>query len=79
VFKKFKLFRQFKKEVDKTALYNEAVTWTKAYFKKRGIPHWSSEYQNTFSIHVLKYCQAYLHAYAKRRYAETVTTSPKQR
>jgi hypothetical protein len=71
MFKKWKLYRQFKKEVDKDALYNEAVVWTKAYFKKQGIPRWSSEYQNTFGAHVFKYCQGYLNAYAKRRYTET--------
>ena len=70
MFKKFKLYRQFKKEVNKTALYNEAVEHTKASFKRRGVPSWTSEYQNTFQVHVLKYCQGYLSAYAKRRYAE---------
>lgn len=75
MFKKFKLMRQFKKEVNKDALYTEAVTWTKGYFKKRGIPSWTSEYQNTFAVHVLKYCQAYLHAYAKRRYQEEYGTN----
>jgi hypothetical protein len=70
MFKKFKLYRQFKKEVDKTALYNQAVEYTKASFKRRGVPNWSSEYQNTFQVHVLKYCQGYLSAYAKRRYSE---------
>jgi len=74
MFKKWKLYRQFKKEVDQEALYQEAVKWTKASFKRRGIPNWSSEYQNTFGAHVLKYCQAYLSAYAKRRYAETQKT-----
>jgi hypothetical protein len=70
MFKKFKLYRQFKKEVDKTNLYNEAVEYTKTSFKRRGIPSWSSEYQNTFQVHVFKYCQGYLNAYAKRRYSE---------
>jgi hypothetical protein len=70
MFKKFKLYRQFKKEVNKTLLYEEAVLWTKASFKRRGVPNWSSEYQNTFQVHVFKYCQNYLNAYAKRRYTE---------
>lgn len=70
MFKKWKLLRQFKKEVDKTALYNQAVTWTKAYFRKRGTPTWSSEYQNTFSAHVLRYTNSYLSSYAKRRFKE---------
>ena len=70
MFKKFKLMRQFKKEVNKDALYREAVEWTKAYFKRRGIPNWTSEYQSTFAVHTMKYCQNYLHAYAKRRYNE---------
>jgi hypothetical protein len=70
MFKKFKLMRQFKKEVERVALYNQAVGWTKAYFKKRGVPNWSSEYQNTFTAHVLRYTNAYLSSYAKRRYAE---------
>lgn len=70
MFKKFKLFRQFKKEVDRDVLYREAVNWTKTYFKRRGVPTWTSEYQNTFAAHVMKYSQAYLHAYAKRRYQE---------
>jgi|LakMenEpi03Aug12_release.lakeMendotaPanAssembly.Ray.scaffolds.fasta_scaffold2304510_1 hypothetical protein len=70
MFKKFRLYRQFKKEVDKTALYNQAVEWTKDYFKRRGVPNWSSEYQNTFTVHTLRYCNSYLNAYAKRRYAE---------
>ena len=73
MFKKFKLFRQFKKEVNKDALYREAVDWTKSHFKKRGVPSWTSEYQNTFAVHVVKYTQAYLHAYAKRRYQEELT------
>ena len=68
--KKYKLMREFKREVDKDALYREAVEWTKAYFKRRGIPNWTSEYQNTFAVHTMKYRQAYLHAYAKRRYQE---------
>jgi hypothetical protein len=72
MFKKMKLRRQFRKEIDQKALYNEAVTWTKAYFKKRGIPHWTSEYQNTFSLHVSKYCLSYIHAYVKRRMKETL-------
>ena len=70
MFKKWKLYRQFKKEVDKTALYNQAVEWTKDYFKRRGVPNWSSEYQNTFTAHTLRYVNSYLNAYAKRRYAE---------
>lgn len=70
MFKKFKLFRQFKKEVNKDALYREAVEWTKTHFKRRGVPTWTSEYQNTFAVHTMKYCQSYLHAYAKRRYSE---------
>lgn len=70
MFKKWRLYRQFKKEVDKTALYNEAVNWTKAYFQKRGVPNWTSEYQNTFTAHTLRYMNSYLSAYAKRRYAE---------
>jgi len=68
--KKWKLYRQFKKEVDKTALYNEAVLWTKDYFRKRGIPNWTSEYQNTFTAHTVRYMHSYLQSYAKRRYAE---------
>jgi hypothetical protein len=77
MFKKFKLYRQFKKEVDKTTLYNEAVLWTKDYFRKRGIPNWSSEYQNTFQVHVFKYCQSYLNAYAKSRYSEYTASKAK--
>jgi hypothetical protein len=72
MFRRWKLYRQFKKEVNRDALYNEAVAWTKAHFKKRGVPSWTSEYQNTFAAHVFKYCQGYLHAYAKRRYQETM-------
>jgi hypothetical protein len=81
MFKKFKLMRQFKKEVNKDLLYREAVAWTKAHFKKRGVPNWTSEYQNTFAAHTLKYCQAYLHAYAKRRYNEHLAeiTNPTSR
>lgn len=73
--KKWKLYRQFRKEVDKDILYKEAVLWTKAYFKRRGVPNWTSEYQNTFAVHTAKYCQAYLHAYAKRRYQEELSKS----
>jgi hypothetical protein len=70
MWERFKLYRQFRKEVDRDALAREAIAWTKAYFKKRGIPTWTSEYQNTFGVHVTKYMSAYIHAYAKRRLAE---------
>jgi hypothetical protein len=63
--KRFKLYLQFRKEVDRVALKKEAVAWTKAYFKKRRIPNWTAEYQNTFAIHVQKYMAAYIHTYAK--------------
>ena len=70
MFEKFKLRRKFRKEVDKDILYKEAVASTKAYFKRRGIPHWTSEYQNTFAIYTMRYCNVYLHAHVKKRLAE---------
>jgi hypothetical protein len=77
MFKKFKLLRQFKKEINQTLLYNEAVAWTKAYFKKRGTPAWTSEYQNTFAAHTVRYMHSYKSAYAKRRYAEYIASKSK--
>lgn len=66
-----KLYYKFRKEVDLDAVAIEAVAWTKASFKRRGVPVFSSEYQNTFAIHVGKYIAGYVHAYAKRRVAES--------
>lgn len=74
MFKKFKLRRQFRKEIDQASLHAEAVAWTKAYFKRRGIPVWSSEYQNTYAVHVFKYCLAYTNAYVNRRMKEAETS-----
>jgi hypothetical protein len=70
MWERFKLYRKFRKEVDREALAREAVAWTKDYFRKRRIPHWTSEYQNTFAVHVTKYIEAYIHAYDKRRLTE---------
>ena len=70
MWERFKLYLQFRKEVNRLALRVEAVAWTKSHFKKRGVPHWTSEYQNTFAVHVQKYMESYVHAYAKRRLAE---------
>lgn len=70
MWERFKLYRKFRKEVSRDDVALEAIAWTKAYFKKRGIPTWTSEYQNTFGIHVTKYIEAYIHAYAKRRLAD---------
>jgi hypothetical protein len=77
MFRRWKLYRQFRKEVDKTTLYNQAVVWTKDYFKKRGVPTWSSEYQNTFTAHTMRYMNSYLHTYAKRRVAEHLALTSK--
>ena len=70
MFKRFRENKKFRQEIDNDALYRQAVEWTKANFKKRGVPNWTSEYQNTFAVHTLKYCQAYKAAYVKRRRAE---------
>ena len=77
MFKKLKMMRQFKKEINQTLLYNEAVQWTKDYFKRRGVPNWTSEYQNTFAAHTLRYVHSYKSAYAKRRYAEYIASKSK--
>ncbi len=70
MFKRFRENKKFRQEIDNDLLYKQAVEWTKAHFKKRGVPSWTSEYQNTFAAHVLKYSQAYKAAYIKRRRAE---------
>jgi hypothetical protein len=70
MWERFKLYLKFRKEVDREALARQALAWTKDYFRKRRVPHWTSEYQNTFSVHVQRYTEAYIHAYAKRRLAE---------
>lgn len=71
MFARWKQYRQFRKEVNKDVLRAQAIAWTKAYFKRQGIPHWTHEYQYTFAAHVTRYMESYLHAYAKRRIRET--------
>lgn len=75
MFTRWKLYRKFRKEVDRKAVEREAVAWTKAYFKRRGIPNWTSEYQNTFAVHVLKYVENYVHSYAKAKLNKEITKS----
>jgi hypothetical protein len=67
MFTRIKRYYQLRKEVDRTMLRRQAVEWTKQYFKQRGVPTWTHEYQYTFATHVEEYMKSYLHSYAKVR------------
>ncbi len=70
MFSRWKQYRQFRKEVDKTALKAEAVARAKEYFKQKKVPNWTHEYQYNFATYVTSYMRSYIHAYAKRRLTE---------
>ena len=70
MFTRWKLRRQFKKEIDRDALRLQAIAHTKAYFRQRGIPNWTNEYQHTFAAHVQAYMITQTRAYVKLRLKE---------
>ena len=67
MFKRIKLYNQFRKEINKATLRQEAVQWTKDHFRQRGIATWTGEYQYNFAIYVREYMEAHIDAYAKVR------------